>query len=123
MIDIDLMPGALIAALAAAALITNIRATRATVPTRQFRLYTAAAGLYVVAAAVAVATVITNGGARWVAVAVADCICFLLAVVGARMAYEKAAMDAAGAEAAARPPVPLGQMTPLDYTPTKETNR
>ena len=121
MIDIDLMPGGLVVALGAAALITNIRATRATVPTRQFRLYTAAAGLYVVAAAVAVATVITNGGARWVAVAVMYCICFLLAVVGARMAY--AAMGAAEAEAAARPPRPLEQMTPLDYTPTKETNR
>jgi len=28
----------------------------------------------------------------------------------------------AEAETAARPPVPLHQMTPLDYTPTKETN-
>jgi len=32
-------------------------------------------------------------------------------------------MDAAEADAAARPPRPLHQMTPLDYTPTKETNR
>jgi len=122
-IGIDLMPGGLIAALAAADVITNQLAIRATAHTRQYRLYTMAAGINTTGAIASVFAVITEGGVLWGVAAILFGLNILICAGNGWMAYEKAAMDAAEADAAARPPRPLHQMTPLDYTPTKETNR
>ena len=123
MTDIDLMPGALIAAPLTAAVALAYLARTAKTATRRFRLHTLKTGVNAITVAASIAAVISEGGAGWVAVAVLAGINLLFSAVRVQMAYEEAAMDAAEADAAARPPRPLEQMTPLDYTPTKETNR
>ena len=113
MIDSDLMPGALIAALGAASIITNQLARRATTHTRQYRLHTAAAWLNATGFAVTTAAVITGHSAHWAAVAVFFLLGYLGSCARRRMALDEAAMEAAMTAAIFK----------IGTTPTKETNR
>jgi len=121
-IDIDLMPGGLIAAITIAASMPAHCAARAQTTAARIKLWALSAATYTVA--VAVPTIVAiNGDGLWFFAAGANGLCVLLAVFHYRDAVKDAKTDAAKAKRAARPPVPLHQMTPLDYTPTKETNR